>query len=78
MIKYLLLAVFAALGLFIIDRLGLWLEAKGWVYWRKRKSGGAGHALQEFDALFRPSARYTIEVKQKDSKQRDDQGDGPI
>lgn len=67
-----------ALGIIIIDRIGLWLESKGWLYWRKEKgSGGFGNAFQEFNAFLNPSARHSIEIKQKDSKQRDDQGDDP-
>lgn len=68
-----------ALGIFVLDRLGLWLEAKGWLYWRKKKpsGGGFGHALQEFEAFLRPSARHVIEMKQTDSKPRHDQGDDP-
>jgi hypothetical protein len=32
-----------AVALFALDRLFLWMEAKGWVYWRKKeRPGGAG------------------------------------
>lgn len=69
--------VVISIGVFILDRIGLWMENKGWVYWRKKKptSNGAGNALQEFEAFLRPSVRYVLEEKQKDYKQRDDQGD---
>jgi hypothetical protein len=72
------LIVALAIGVFVLDQIGLRLESKGWLYWRKKKpsGGGLGNALQEFEAFLRPSARHVIEVKQKDSKQRDDQGDG--
>lgn len=65
-------------GLFVLDRLGLWLESRGWLYWRKKKpsGGGVGHALQEFEAFLRPSARHVIELKQKDTKAADEQGEG--
>ena len=77
LIKYFLLI---ATVLFLLHRLGLWLEARGWLYYRHRNpsGGGAGNALQEFNAFLNPSARQVIEVQQKDSKQRDDQGDDPI
>jgi hypothetical protein len=26
------------IGLFALDRLFLWMEARGWIYWRKVKS----------------------------------------
>lgn len=65
-------------GLFIFDRLGLWMEAKGWVYWRHKKSNssGSGDALLEFSAMFNPAAKHQLELSQKkDAKERDDQGD---
>lgn len=68
-----------ALAAFVIlDRIGLWAESRGWIYYRKRKGSGAGlgNALAELDVLTRPSAKHVVELKQKDSKQRDDQGDG--
>jgi hypothetical protein len=74
--SYIFATVTVVIAIFLIDRTGLWLESKGWLYYRKRKpSGGAGNALQELSAVFRPSARYSLEVKQKESKPRDDQGD---
>jgi hypothetical protein len=67
------------LGLFVLDRLGLWMESRGWVYWRKKKHGsdGIGNALQELNSLMTPSIRHVIEHREKDLKQRDDQGDDP-
>ena len=74
--EYVSYAVLVLVGLFLIDRFGLWMEGKGWLYYRHKKpSGGIGNALQEFNALLNPSARQVIEVKQKVSKREDDQGD---
>lgn len=76
--EYLKIVVALFVGIFILDRMGLWLESKGWIYWRKKRSTGAGfgNALQELDAFFRPNSRYTIEVNKEASGQRDDFGDG--
>lgn len=65
--------------LYAIDRVGLWAEEKGWVYWRKKKPGasGFGNALGEFQAFLRPSAKHVIEVQQKkDIKEQKGQGEG--
>ncbi|MDQ2702033.1 MAG: hypothetical protein M3Y70_04295 [Pseudomonadota bacterium] len=32
-------------GLFLLDRLFLWFEARGWMYWRRTKSTGSGAGL---------------------------------
>ncbi len=65
-------------GLFILDRIGLWAEQRGYVYWRKKKPGssGFGNALGEFQSFLRPSAKHVMETQEKkDIKERDDQGD---
>jgi hypothetical protein len=75
-VEYLKIGLSIAGVLFLVDRLGLWMERKGWLYYRYEKpKGGMGNALQEFNAFLNPSARHTLELKNKDKKQRDDQGD---
>lgn len=32
----------AVVGLFLIDRVALWAERRGWLYWRTKQSGFAG------------------------------------
>lgn len=76
--KYVVIVIAVAIGLYILDQLGLWMERKGWLYYRHKKpstGGGVGNALQELNALMNPSIRHVVEVKQKDTKQRDDQGE---
>ena len=56
-------------ALFLLDRLGLWLEHKGWLYYRRRKpeSGILGNTLQELNTLLVPSSRHVIEAKQNEA-----------
>lgn len=63
MIKILLCCVL----LFSVDRFLFWLEQKGWLFYRRRKSPGGfvGNALLELNTIFQPSTRNVIEVKQK-------------
>ena len=46
----------------------LWLEQKGWLYYkRKRPLGGTvGNALQELQTLLIPSNKYVVEVKRNE------------
>jgi len=50
-----ILAIAASIlaGLFLLDRLFLWFEARGWMYWRRTKStgSGAGQALLELQRV---------------------------
>ena len=67
--NYLKIAALIGVILFICDQIGLWMERKGWVYWRHKKPstrGGIGNSLQELNAILNPSVRHVIEVKQKD------------
>lgn len=52
---------------FSVDRLLLWIEKKGWLFYRKNKSPGGfvGNALLELNSIFQASSRNVIEVKQK-------------
>lgn len=54
------------IAFYLLHRLCLWLEQKGWLYYRHRKaeSGIVGSTLQELNSLLNPSVRHTIEMKQ--------------
>jgi hypothetical protein len=67
------------LALFLIDRICLWLEAKGWLYYRHHKSQGGfiGSALLELNSFLQPSVRYTIEMKQNQVQYRRSETDAP-
>ncbi|WP_291271148.1 hypothetical protein [Geothrix sp.] len=72
-----LLAALAAL--FLVDRLGLWAERRGWIYWRKRKSSSnaLGSITLELQTLFESGkARHVIEAKREPKKDTPDPGSG--
>lgn len=71
-----LLAILVAL--FCFDRLMLWMERRGWIYWRKRPSGSAspGRAiLTEFQQLVEPEIRHVQEHERQQRAVIDDQSD---
>ncbi len=50
-----------ALGL-VLDRVAVWAEARGWIYWRRRSPdgrGGGGPLGDVFD-IFQPSRQYLV------------------
>jgi hypothetical protein len=53
-------------GLYWLDRLGLWLEARGWLYCRHKKPGsspaGAWVAMHQ---LIEPGVRHVREVREE-------------
>jgi hypothetical protein len=60
-LQWLALAVGSVAALFGLDRLGLWLEDRGWLYYRRRKptsSPGGFLAMQQF---IEPGISHVIE-----------------
>jgi len=74
-----LLVLVAAAALFALDRLALWAERRGWIYYRKRKasSRALGNALLETQALLEPRARETVEALAERPVEGEASGDPP-
>ncbi|MCL4232899.1 MAG: hypothetical protein KJ042_00090 [Deltaproteobacteria bacterium] len=72
--------VIAVLGAaFVLDRLLLAAEARGWIYWRKKKAspGTAALAMLELESIVSPAKRHVIEQKRQEHAEEDDEGDPP-
>ena len=59
--------IFAAV---LLDRLGLWMEKRGWIYWRKTKHtrsgpGPMGGLLTEFQKLVEPRIEHRQQVMEE-------------
>ncbi len=66
-----------ALALFLIDRLALWAEDRGWIYWRRKKAhtGALGSALMEMNVFSNPSAEHVVvakDAKKLEERENDD------
>ena len=66
-------------GMFVLDRLLLAAEERGWIYWRRRKAspGTRAGALMELHALIEPDRKHTAEVLREEPHEEDDEGDPP-
>ena len=68
----------ALLGLiaaaFLLDRLGLWMEQRGWIYWRKKKAdtGGGGGAMAGLLTGFQKIIEPQIEHRQQVMEERNE------
>ena len=69
----------AAVVLFLVDRLALWVEARGWLYYRKRKpsSAAVGNAFLEVQSLLEPSKREIVEVRREEHVEASVPGEPP-
>lgn len=67
-----------------VDRLGLWAETRGWIYWRRKRARSVGSGvLGGLAEVFQPNQiHYVREIKQghtasTESGQGSDDDDGP-
>lgn len=73
-------AMLVAVALFVLDRLALWMEARGWIYWRRRQAKGSaiGAAMLELqDLLEAGRARQVIEARDERHAEAPDAGAAP-
>ena len=66
-----------AAGLFVLDRVLLWVEARGWIYYRRNKPGrGAStYHLLEWNSAFDPTMRQVQEERLREEKEEEEAGD---
>lgn len=66
--------------LVLLDRVGLWAERRGWIYWRrsKRRGTAAGNALLDLETFMNPAARHVIEAREETIVNETNAGDPPI
>jgi hypothetical protein len=65
----------AVAGAIVLDRLFLWMEARGWVYYRKvKRKGSAGDILTGF-GFTDPGTRHLEEARQEKVLEDEEDGD---
>jgi hypothetical protein len=77
--EWLLWALAGVVLLGVLDRVLLWLEARGWINYRRRGLGRGGatyHAL-ELQSMFNPGAREVMEAKYGEEEEEDESGAPP-
>lgn len=70
--KVALIVILVIVALVTLDRLALWMERRGWMYWRKRKpapgrgtGGGMSGLLTDFQQLVEPQVRHVIQDREE-------------
>lgn len=68
----------AAAALYGLHRLALWMETRGWIYYRKQSgSVSVGTAFLEIQSLLDPGKQHVIEIVRKDDSEQSDAGNPP-
>ena len=74
----LVLVLMVPVGIFCVDRLLLWMERRGWIYYRITRPDprNLGPAFLEVQSLFESEKKYILEEQVSQKEQDDDEG-GP-
>ena len=71
-------AVTAIAALAAVDQLFLWMERRGWIYWRRRKPDPRGALLGPIDNVFNPAHEHVVEQQETEERLADIQGDAAL
>lgn len=79
-IKWIMIATGVAITLWLLDRLGLYMEKKGWIYYRYKKAspGTTASALLELHSILEPSKKHLVEQHYMKKLEVDENGDPVI
>mgnify|MGYP000957995088 CR=1 FL=1 len=64
--RLLLTATCVLVALLAADRLCLWMESRGWIYWRRRKPDPRGAVLGAVEDVFNPAHVHTVAQRQSE------------
>lgn len=78
-LKWVLIVLGAAAVLAALDRLLQAAEARGFIYYRRKRAspGSLGSAMMEIQSHLQPSARHAVEEQRRVTKEADESGDPP-
>ena len=76
MLEIVLWILVAAAALILLDQLFLWMEAKGWIYYRKVKRKGSTSGILTGGDVFDPGIRHLENaIEQRVVEEDEDDGD---
>jgi len=78
---WILVIVSAVAILIALDRFALWMESRGWIYWRRSKhnpSGALGNAAQAVQAILEPEKGRAAEERLHEDPDKPGSGEPPV
>ena len=65
-------------GLYALHRLAIWMENRGWIYYRRSGDPGSlGNAFLQVQSMLEPDKRAMVEARQTEAVEENDSGDPP-
>lgn len=70
--KTILFAIALMAALYGLHRLALWMEDKGWIYYRQKRASpnALGNAVLSVQQILQPDARHIVEAKQERTQEQ--------
>lgn len=77
MLKVILWVAGGIAVLLLLDRLLLYAERRGWIYYRRKKpsSSALSNACLEVQQLLEPSKKYVVQIKKDENRDQQNAGD---
>ena len=77
--KVVLVLALACGTLYLLHRLALWAEGRGWIYYQRRRPSRSalGNAFLEVQAIVEPGKRRLLEARQQEPLDGDESGAPP-
>lgn len=72
-IAWIIIALALLPALYGLHRLGLWMERKGWIYYRIHPTPGLRGTMSIFQEIVEPEIRHVIEAKDQQKATLDEQ-----
>lgn len=68
-----------AVALYGLHRLALWMERRGWLYYRhgRGSSGSLGNAFLHIQSMIEPGKRHVLEQRLEEEREDEESGDPP-
>ena len=72
--KWFLIIIGICIALFALHKLLLWMEARGWIYYHKKKAspGIAASAWLELQSMIEPTKKHVLEIKREEHDEDDE------
>ena len=67
--------VFVVVAMYGLHRLGIYLEKRGYIYYKEKPVGGGAGVLFELDKLTRPTVEHTLEAMETEKKAQENDGE---
>jgi hypothetical protein len=77
--KWLAIGFVVCISIYLLHRLFLWMESRGWIYYKNRRASPAtrANAALEVTSLLEPQKRHVLKIQQEERQEEDGESEPP-